>query len=830
MAIHALTLHHSRHNINQLFRHSPLAALQGHVVRPNEDVIRSQIFRALAPTIAGAHGETALELLLFWIFDASEHRRSINRAALLQQLEHVGAYLSALRDHSAEWHVAVGPLDERQLSDGERDALRTSYRLGAQATWEHILAGVDSVRPRRLSEVHDRFRTNQAVVIRGASGQGKSTLAFQYMRDFTADGLRFYVRYVDGRAHAIRIANALRDHISALGLRAIVILDLAPSDSGWMELVKDLTDAGVRVLVTVREEDFHRAGMASRDVQIGEVALDSITREEAKDIYDSLNRLGAATPHVDFEDAWSRFTAGEVGPLLEFTHIVTEGETLTKKIKGQVARLQQEAVAPGAPVTERHLKLLALASIANEAESRVPLRALCAAVSLDPLTRPLAVLEDEDPLRSVSTGADTLVAPLHSVRSKAIVAALLHDCPESWIDLAVECLPLIVDADVERFLLTAFSRRPQFSQVLEGALHRLPLRTWTHAASVARALLWEGVNRYERENHEALTAAVTEHGDGWILTCDLNVASDRKATDIVRRTLAELLNKDEAELPATHLTEKRRVFDRLRAWATQACCPLAPITSNMDWAGVSDVAFWLGSGHVEGPLTDAVRAVLPDTIPEHIPIGEVAQFVSGRSALDDPGFAHWCEVHREALTAQFVRETASIAVVSDDADSVTVLFPVAIADESSASTLDAHDFHSQALSRITLLRHLFPHALTIKSQGVGADVLSFLLPNDETVKAIPTENLPLSHEVHLNATFRNLVSHRLQRANSWQEYAEAVFRFRRNACDAFRGLHRGWGRFLDHHKIQASDFAKMPGLELTKTPGVPHSYVSSHSS
>ena len=119
-----------------------------------------------------------------------------------------------------------------------------------------------------------------------------------------------------------------------------MIVDLAPSDSGWMELVKDLTNAGISVLVTVREEDFHRAGIASRDVPLGEVGLDSVTRNEAKDIYDSLVRLGTPSPHVDFDEAWWRFTTGEVGPLLEFTHIVTEGQTLAKKIEGQVARLQ----------------------------------------------------------------------------------------------------------------------------------------------------------------------------------------------------------------------------------------------------------------------------------------------------------------------------------------------------------------------------------------------------------------------------------------------------------------------------------------------------------
>ena len=162
-----------------------LVRLHDRVVYPNEAVLRTEIHRALAPTIAGAHGDTALELLLFWIFDASEQQRSTTRTALLQQIERVGAYLSALRDHSTEWNVSIGPLRDKQLSEAECDVLLTSYRLGAQATWEHILADVDSVRARRLNEVHEQFRTRQAVVIRGASGQGKSTLALRYMRDFT---------------------------------------------------------------------------------------------------------------------------------------------------------------------------------------------------------------------------------------------------------------------------------------------------------------------------------------------------------------------------------------------------------------------------------------------------------------------------------------------------------------------------------------------------------------------------------------------------------------------------------------------------------------------
>lgn len=792
-----------------------LASFNGRITHPDEARIRREIEGVLTQTIAGMHGTTAIELLLFWIFDASEHRRSITRTSLFRQLEHIGAYLSAIRDHSAEWNVAVGPLSEAAYSEHERHELRESYRRGAQANWGHILEAVDCLRPQRLLEVHHQFQKTSVVVIRGASGQGKSTLAFRYLRDYVADGLRFYVRFVDGRAHAIRIARALRNHISALGLRATVLLDVAPSDSGWMELVKDLTTAGVGVLVTVREEDYHRAGMRSGDFEIGEVALDSITRDEARDIYDLLNSDGSPDARIDFDDAWARFSVGNVGPLLEFTHIVREGDSLAKRIQGQVTRLQTEANTQSARVTGRHLKLLALAAIANEAESRLHLSSLCEAVGLDPLTRPLAVLQDEYFLRVESTAAHTVVAPLHSLRSHAIVSALLHDCPEQWIDLAVECLPLIVDADLERFLLSAFSRRPEFGEVLESALGELKPRSWTHAGAIARALVWEGLNRYERENHAALTAAVSEHGDSWFVTCDIYVASDQKAADIVRKTLAEIAKRDESELPVTPLTDKDRVFRPFRDWATWAVPPASPLVSASDWTGLGETAFWLGSKGIDGPLRNAAQGVLPDAIPDYVRIGELAQFVSGRYALQDGGFIEWLDARSEELSSRFVRETDSIAVVAND-DAFTVLFPVGLADESSKPAGDAHDFHGQAMKRIALLRHLLPHKQMFRSQGVGADVLAGFIPNDETVKAIPIESVPFSRQVRVNAAFRNLVAYKLQRSDSWQAYATMIFSFRRVACDAFRGLHRGWARFLEHHKIQGRDFGRMPGLELTR--------------
>jgi hypothetical protein len=793
-----------------------LEALNGRIRRPIEDQIRREIAATLAPTIAGLHGDTAVELLLYWIFDASERQRTLTRSILAQQLERIGAYLSALRDHSSEWNISVGPLQDEALMPTHRDSLRESYRKGVQATWRHILAGADCSRPKRLAEVHEKLATQPAVVIRGASGQGKSSLAFRYLREYCADGLRFHVRFVDGRTQAVRIANALRDHILALRLPAVVLLDLSPSDSGWMELVQDLTNAAIKVLVTVREEDFHRAGMLSSDLSVAEVSLDAVTREEAEDIYRALQGDHAVS-HLDFAEVWARFTAVDAGPLLEFTHIVTEGDTLSSKVARQVARLQTEVSAErGVGITDRHLHLLALAAIANAAECRVILDSLSAAVGLDALTRPTAMLEEEYFARLTIAGSRALVAPLHALRSQAVIDALLHDCPDRWLDLAVECLPLIVDVDLERFLLAAFSRRPEYSLTLADTVRGLTPRTWSHASAIARALLWEGMNRYERENHSSLAAAVAEHGDGWWLWCDPNLASDSRATDIARKTIAEITKRDESELPVVNLTDKSHAFDPFREWALHVSPPMGNPTSAADWMQLADVAFWLGQKKISGSLRDAVQR-LPESFPDWSAV-ELAEFISGRSVLGDSEFLEWHNRHSSDIIDRFVRDTGSIAVVMKD-QTATVLFPVAISSDNSSRDSDAHDFHAQAMKRIGLLRHLFPDKTTIGSEGVGIEVLGALVPNDPTTKSVPADGLPLARVVQLNATFRQLVSYRLQRSASWSTYIQTIFKFRRVACDTFRGLQRGWLRFLEHSKIKAADVRRMPGRELTVLQG-----------
>jgi hypothetical protein len=630
---------------------------------------------------------------------------------------------------------------------------------------------------------------------------------------------------VTGREHAVRIANAIRGHVQSLRLQTLIYLDLSPADSDWIQLVRELSEAGVKVLVTIREEDFRRAGLAVGDIDASEISLDRVSRDEAERIFIGLTSERADTLTLDFEEAWTRFSAKDGGPLLEFTYLVTQGETLASKLKSQILRIQDEAASNRGPVTSAHLRLLAIAAVANAAECRVFFDELCANVGLDPLTRPLAYFENEYLIRVGQDHGRPHLAPLHPLRSDAMLAALLHDAPDRWLALAVECLQHILPEDVERFLLFAFSRRPQYAEAIETALRNQPLRSWTHASGVCRALLWEGVNRYEVENRDVITAAIKQYDSGWWFVCDSFIATGQEGSDQLRKALADIL----PEVPRVELTAKATVFGPFENWATNVAQPMSPLSAPHDWTGAGYVAFWIGHRSIKGALRTSLEALLPDSFPAEVGINEIAAFISGRHALGDCAFPGWHGRQLNEIKTRFIRETQSM-YLNDDGKEIKVFFPVILKDITE-SAHDKDDWHGQALQKIHLLRQLFPEREKYCSQGLGLEVLGQLIPYDETIKNVPVENLHDARAVELNALFGNLVQYRHQRAASWRIYADAVFAFRDAVCSGFRQLRRAWEQMLEQRHVQPRTVRQIPGAELdqiqrlSKLPMLPRTAV-----
>jgi len=782
-----------------------LEALRNNVHQVDEGSMRSAIVERLSTTVAGGDVEGALGLLLFWMFDAAENRRDVTRDLLERQIERIGAHLAQLRDGSSEWMATVHPVRDEVIEEVEQARLRTEYRRGAHASWKHILADADCPRENLLQEIHEKFLQSAAVVVRGASGQGKSSLGWRYLRDYTADGLRFSVRVVEGRAHAMRIAHLLRGHAKSLRLPPIVYLDVSPADTGWTELLQPLVEENIKVLVTVREEDLARAGGGVEGAAVSEVLLDRLSREDAERIYETLATDVERHPALDFEDIWAKFGSPEGGPpLLEFAHLVFEGEELKTKIARQILRVQLEAGQSSSALTVAHLALLALCAVANAADCRVDVQRLCAETGLDVLARPFALFENEYMLRVSDSTRGSYVGSVHPLRSRSILAALLRDRPEAWIDLALRVLPLLVDSDLEAFLLMFFSRHSEHSARMTEALLAMSLGSWTQASGITRALLWEGVNTFEKANRDVFASAIKQYGAGWWMLADL-VIGGRSGSDL-RATLAKSFGS--AIQPIT-LPPATQLFAPFEAWVQRASPPASLPGRSSDWLGAGDVAFWIGLTGSESAMRVALTDLLLNDIPDDLGLIELCGFVSGQFALTSVEFASWHRKHELDFTRRFVLETRSLHL-ADDGRTVKVSFSTDFGDDRNSTS----DVHAQAMSRVTILRHLFPHRERFASEGVGLEVLGDLVPDNPTIKDIHREDLVEQRAVQFNAMVMALVSYRHRRVPEWTDYFRIVTTFRETVCNGFERLHASWESMLAEPEVKQKTLQTFPVEQL----------------
>jgi ABC-type cobalamin/Fe3+-siderophores transport system ATPase subunit len=157
-----------------------------------------------------------------------------------------------------EWYTTVIPLEDKTLSPQERETLQARFTEGQAAVYDHIVADLDVHRPTLYARARTALTNHDTVVLRGASGQGKSTLAYRICFEFAPSDWRFAIdsRHLNSPSHASRVAFAIAEFKKALDVDLVIVVEAAPGDTNWVSMVDDLQRAQVgKVIVTVREED-----------------------------------------------------------------------------------------------------------------------------------------------------------------------------------------------------------------------------------------------------------------------------------------------------------------------------------------------------------------------------------------------------------------------------------------------------------------------------------------------------------------------------------------------------------------------------------------------
>ena len=744
----------------------------------DKDALQRQVDNYLNEMFTGIDPQNSLNLLSYWIFRASEKRESINIATINNQIKNIGQYLAECATHQKEWFTSILPIEDIPIQSSE-EYLRQQFHKGIAARYEHILANADVLRPQKCQAIHEAFQKSNIVVIHGASGQGKSTLAYRYVHEFFPEKWRFVVRLIENRQHCKSIARALMGHVNTINLPALIYLDISPRETYWLDLIKEIAPyKNLHILVTIRQEDWQRAHLSGAEIQFETIEL-ILNKVEAAELYPSLRAYTNSSQFLSFDDAWQHFSVGTETPLLlEYTYFVTQQEVLRIRLSEQVTRLQDEVRCKTLAAEE--LQLLQLVAVASAYHARIDLRKLVKYLALSVPERTLELFEKEFLLRYSQD--QRFVEGIHPVRSLILVDLLTDDNFKPWEEAANIVLALISETDIEIFLLHAFSKRIETSPKLLKALLTLHPTTWTGVGNITCALLWLGIKQYVSDNRIVINESFAKLKSGWWMFFDADLADVLENASQSRENLVNILLKsdrqDEARAFVQNIqsrqTPKRDAFRYVIEWLSRLeKQPISP-KNNIDWLGLANFYFWVGYLQINSSCLDwKVEKEFEKELTE-LSLESLAEVIMALSFARADAFNAWLNGHREQLLQRFQKETQSI-FVEDDGETIRAHFIVDI-EKPHEDSKEQNRLHDITLHKVYLLRKLFPNRKFYGCQGYGHQFLQ--LPHDDTQKTqIPVSSLAPSQAIQVNSIFRRLSVYEL-RPTDWNSYVGEVFSLR----------------------------------------------------
>jgi hypothetical protein len=771
-------------------------------LRPVDESTETQsLFDRLEKSLMGVDTTSAFDLLHYWLYLVSERQGSVTITDLSRRIHEVGRFLAERHHYHQQWFTTIFPLEDGVVPEAKLANLREEFYAGVSARYEHIQAGLDLARDEQLRKIAQAFEVDNVVIIHAASGQGKSALAYRYMHDYYPSTWRYCIDRIPDYQAATSIAAALTGYANALEVPLGIYVDVSPGDTAWVDLARILArHPYIQILVSIREEDFRRAtSMVALNYPQVELEFDE---HEARLIYQRA-LLGGHGHFLDFDEAWEEF--GGKGPLMEFVYLLTQTETLRQRLRVQIDRIRHE-VRDGR-LAAHELLLLRLVAVASTYETRMPTKPLIQALQLAEPSMTIERFEKEYLLRVVADGY--YLEGLHPIRSRIMAELLTPPDVHPWREATRQVLPLLLEEDIERFLLHAFMERTEESAHLIAMTTELRPTTWTGIGGVLRSLLWAGLRDYVDSNRSAIDAARDEFGHGWFLIADLNFAGDEAPSiDNWWERFDSLIPQErQRSFEQTRLGQapKENAFELVRGWLFELQGAPSKPRRVSDWVGLVDAMYWgvrLGcSTKLQGWLDDEV---LTEAVTS-LSLARLSEIAFVTHAADTERYKRWMQDARATINQRLAAEYGVVAI--EEASDVlrvhylpTYEHEIKFEEGTTAPTSSSDPFHERKIESVSLMRHLFPFFERYGAQGYGYRLGSFVLPLDSTnTPGVFRRNLVPRWPLLANTIAGGLARYRY-RPNSWRDYLDQIIYLRKTLLASLEQLQPGLARFFERTK------------------------------
>ncbi len=737
-----------------------------------ETDLHQKVSKYLQQTLASGSIEHALSLLTSWIYVASEQQTKITQEMIFEKIRSVGKYFAEREAHHHEWFNSITPLESNTTIDKKR--LEEEYYRGVSPRFSHIQANIDIPRMAQLIEIDNQFAKSQTVIVHGASGQGKTSLAYRYLYEYVPEPWRLHINFIDDRSHAQKIALAIADQLSIFDATLYLYIDVSPRDPDWTALVKALLEKpNVKILVSIRQEDLARQNISNEQLGFPALVPLRLSKEDAENIYNNLVVKGVAKAYPSFKQAWLGF--GGNGSLLEYVFFLTQSESLKERLRSQVKRLRAE-VSEG-KLESSAIDILLASAVATSYEARVDIKSLVDCFYLRDPKGTFNLFEDEYLIRR--SDDQIHIEAIHPIRSKILVEVLVDPVFSPWVDSALFVMPTIPETDLETFLLYSFVERPQDFESLLRGVKGLNIKSWGAVAAIGRALLWFGIHNHTIENKHVINAARGfAGGDGCslLLHADIGGATDQNPIE----ELISILGKNNptasqnARALRQQISDPTVVYQYIKEWLTHIPNSFLEPDSDRDWSGMGEVILWMGRLGIAKEL-DLSWLLTVNIEVKFKDISPLADLTVGLYSFSPDFYLSFIGKHKNEIISIFQKSTKTIWLEQQEGNQrAHYIIPDIHLD---SDNLRGTYLNEMSVARATILRKLFPDQERFGAQGYGHQNILVELPFDDSNKNIIKSAIPLPQFVRVNSTWINYADY-IFRPDDWLEYVNNILSIR----------------------------------------------------
>lgn len=256
------------------------------------------------------------------------------------------------------------------------------------------------------------------------------------------------------------------------------------------------------MLISIRDEDYNVTPINGKAVKYDIIEL-AMSQEESEQMYDTFTMDHPHSSHRTFEEAWQSF--GGKGPLIEFVYLLTNNQTLTKRLQNQIDSLIQEGVS------DEWIELLLLVCYAGQLGCSVDFNEIKKVLACTSMQAAVRRLKDEYLIRITE---DNKLEALHPIRAEIVYDALCNQTCITAKDIVLKALACVSSQNVRLILMDYFSQNKYvLAEIQQFA--KVQFADWVGYGNAIKAMIWLDAKRYVENNLNFIKDFVERYGKAW---------------------------------------------------------------------------------------------------------------------------------------------------------------------------------------------------------------------------------------------------------------------------------------------------------------------------